>query len=212
MSVDLNEVPAEFNAASYFVDRHLHEDRGENVAFIDDQGTYTYTELAEQVNRVANALKDLGLRQEARIAMAVLDGIEFPAVFWGAIKAGIIPMCLNTLLTTAHYRYILGHGRAQVLVVSEQLLQNFLPILDELPTLEKVIVVGESGHGYPLLGALTASAGSNFQAVKTSRDDIAFWLNSSGSTGNPKGVKTSAFQSVLGGQAVRPSGTGYRGK
>jgi benzoate-CoA ligase family protein len=189
VTVDFDEVPAEFNAATYFVDRHLKENRGDKIAFIDDRGSYRYAELAEQVNRAANVLKNIGLRQEARIAMAVLDCIEFPAVFWGAIKAGVIPMCLNTLLTTEHYRYILGHGRAQVLVVSEPLLANFLPIIEELPTLETIIVVGENGQGNPLLGELMASTASTFQAVTTSRDDVAFWLNSSGSTGNPKGVK-----------------------
>lgn len=189
VTVDFDEVPAEFNATTYFVDRHLQENRGDKIAFIDDQGSYSYAELAERVNRAANALKSLGLRQEARVAMAVLDCVEFPAMFWGAIKAGIVPMCLNTLLTTEHYRYILGHGRAQVLLVSEPLLSNFLPILDELPTLEHVVVVGQDGHGYPLLGELTAAAAGSFQAVTTSRDDVAFWLNSSGSTGNPKGVK-----------------------
>jgi len=189
VTVDFEEVPAEFNAATYFVDRHLEENRGDKIAFIDDRGSYSYAELAQQVSRAANVFKNLGLRQEARIAMAVLDCVEFPTVFWGAIKAGVIPVCLNTLLTTEHYRYILGHGRAQVLVVSEPLLANFLPILEELPTLETVIVVGADGQGFPLLGKLMASATDTFQAVATSRDDVAFWLNSSGSTGNPKGVK-----------------------
>ena len=114
VTVNFDEVPAEFNAATYFVDRHLEENRGDKIAFIDDRGSYRYAELAERVNRAANVLNNLGLRQEARIAMAVLDCVEFQAVFWGAIKAGVIPMCLNTLLTTEHYRYILGHGRAQV--------------------------------------------------------------------------------------------------
>lgn len=189
LTVDFDEVPDEFNAATYFIDRHLQENRGDKIAFIDDRGSYRYAELAERVNRAGNVLNSLGLRQDARIAMAVLDCVEFPAVFWGAIKAGIIPMCLNTLLTTEHYRYILGHGRAQLLVVSEALLEQFLPILEELPTLENVIVVGQDSHVHPLLGELMGSAANTFQAVATSRDDIAFWLNSSGSTGNPKGVK-----------------------
>ena len=189
MRVNFDEVPAEFNAATYFIDRHLQDNRADKIAFIDDCGRYSYSELADKVNRVANVLKGLGLRQEARIAVAILDCVEFPAVFWGAVKAGIIPMCCNTLLTTEHYRYILGRGRPQALIVSEPLLDRFLTILDELPTIEDVVVVGEEGHGYPLLGDLMASAANAFQAVETSRDDIAFWLNSSGSTGNPKGVK-----------------------
>ena len=185
---DLEEVPAEFNAADFFVDRHLREDRGSKIAFIDDRGTYTFAELATRVNQAANALRGLGLKQEARVAMVMLDTIDFPAVFWGAIKAGIVPICINTLLTTEHYRYILGNGRAQALLVSEALLENFLPIIDELPTLEHVVVVGDDGAGNKLWSELTAAADTEFQAVATSRDDVAFWLNSSGSTGNPKGI------------------------
>ena len=83
VTVNFDEVPAEFNAATYFVDRHLEENRGDKIAFIDDRGSYRYADLAEQVNCAANVLKNLGLRQEARVAMAVLDCVEFPAVFLG---------------------------------------------------------------------------------------------------------------------------------
>ena len=188
-AVNLEEIPLEFNAANFFVDRHLEEGRSDKVAFIDDKGTYSYGTLASRVNQAANMMQQLGLKQEARVALVMLDSIEFPAVFWGAIKAGIIPMCINTLLTTEHYRYILGNGRPQVLFVSAPLLDNFLPIIKGLPTLEKVIVVGDEGRGHPVLGEALDSASESFEAVTTSRDDVAFWLSSSGSTGNPKGVK-----------------------
>ena len=72
-TVDIDEVPEEFNAASYFIDRHIEQGRGEKIALIDDRGSYRYAELFERTNRAANALTNLGLRQEARIAMAVLD-------------------------------------------------------------------------------------------------------------------------------------------
>lgn len=187
--VDLDEIPPSFNAASYFVDRHLEQGRGGKTAFIDDLGEYSYAELARRVNRCANMLKALGLRQESRIALVMLDTIDYPAMFWGAIKAGIVPVCINTLLTTDNYRNILGNGRAQVLVVGELLLPAFLSMLGELPNLEKVIVVGSDGQGHALLDDLLATASGEFQAAATSRDDVAFWLNSSGSTGNPKGVR-----------------------
>ncbi len=189
LPVDANDVPEEFNAAPYFIDRHIEEGRGDKIALIDDRGSYSYSDLLERTNRAANALTNLGLRQEARIALAVLDCIEFPSVFWGAIKAGLVPVCLNTLLTTEHYRYILGKSRVQVLVVSDVLLENFLPILGELHSIESVIVVGENGRDHLSLGDIMASASSKFEAVATSRDDTAFWLNSSGSTGAPKGVR-----------------------
>ena len=187
--VEIDEIPTIYNATSHLVDRHLDEGRGGKTAFIDDHGNYSYEELARRVNKCANLLTGLGLRQEARIALVMLDTIDYPAMFWGAIKAGIVPVCVNTLLTTENYRYILGNGRAQVLVVSEVLLPAFLPMIPDLPNLEKVIVVGTEGQGHVLLEELMAPASDEFQAVATNRDDVAFWLNSSGSTGNPKGVK-----------------------
>ena len=181
-------LPRHFNAVSHFIDRHILEGRGDRIAVIDRDGETSYAQLADRVNRAANALHGLGLRQESRVALALLDSADYPACFWGAIKAGVVPICLNTLLTTEHYRYILGDCRAQVLVVDESLYPLFEPLIDELPCLEQVIVANGERAGHASLAALLESASTDAQAVRTTRDDTAFWLYSSGSTGNPKGV------------------------
>ncbi len=183
------ELPVDFNAATWFIDRHLDEGRAGNTAVIDDAGSYTYGDLAKRMNRAGNALAGLGLQQEMRVAVCMLDTVDFPAVFWGGIKAGLVPIAVNTLLTGEHYDYILRDSRARALVVSEALLDQLKPILDKQTALEHVIVAGSDGHGYPLLSDLTALAADELEPADTRRDDIAFWLYSSGSTGNPKGVK-----------------------
>ena len=181
-------IPREYNAAVDLIERNLKAGRAGKVAYIDDAGSCTYGELAEKVDRAASALVGLGIRREERVALALLDGIDFPAAFLGAIKAGIVPVALNTLLTTADYEYMLRDSRAQALLVSEPLLKSFLPLLGKLPDLQHVIVAGKDSHGHLRLSDLTAAAGKDFQAADTLADDIAFWLYSSGSTGAPKGT------------------------
>lgn len=177
-----------YNAAADMVDRHLAEGRGDKVAFIDENGTCTYSELAARSNRVANMLVSLGIERETRVAQIMLDTCDFPAVFWGAIKAGIVPVALNTLLTTEQYDGILRDCRAQVLFVSAALLPTVAPVLSGQPFLKHVVVSGGDPGGHLSLDAATGEASAAFDPVDTCVDEVAFWLYSSGSTGLPKGV------------------------
>ena len=181
------EVPREYNAALEFVDANVDRGRGEKVAFIDESGHYTYRELAERVNRAGNALRALGAGMETRVLMCMADGIDFPAVFFGAIKAGCVPIPVNTLLTPSDYAYLLRDSRARFAVVSAPLLDRFEPALAGQPHLEGVVVAGGDAHGRPRLEDLLAAASDSLDPAPTTCDDIAFWLYTSGSTGTPKG-------------------------
>src|SRR5205807_4102933 len=114
-------LPDEFNAATYFIDRHLQEGRGEKLAFECERSTVSYRQLGDRVNRAGNALRQLGVRVEERVLLLLLDTPEFAASFFGAIKIGAVPVPVNTLLRPSDYEYMLNNSRARVLIVSEAL-------------------------------------------------------------------------------------------
>ncbi len=175
-----------YNAITDLLERNLaHPDR---PVFRQDGRITTYGALCERANRAGNALKALGVQLEQRVLLCMLDTPDLPAVFWGAMKAGLVPVPVNTLLTTADYDYLLRDSRARVLVVSAPLLPKVEPALREQPFLHSVVVAGGSAPGHVALDELLAQARPDLDAAPTTRDDVAFWLYSSGSTGQPKGA------------------------
>ncbi|MEC9342179.1 MAG: benzoate-CoA ligase family protein [Pseudomonadota bacterium] len=180
--------PAEYNAAVDFIDRHLVQGRGSRTAYIDAAGEHTYADLAARVNRAGNLLKELGVTIEQRVFLCLLDGIDFPAFFWGAIKIGAVPVPVNTLLTAENYATMLRHSRAGVLVVSAPLTEKFSTAVADQPFLRDRLVMGGEVDGWLDGDGLLVAAHERLDPAPTCADDAAFWLYSSGSTGEPKGA------------------------
>jgi 4-hydroxybenzoate-CoA ligase/benzoate-CoA ligase len=181
-------IPRDYNAACDLIDRNIERGNAGRTALIDDAGSYTYAELAERVNRAGNALVGLGLAQEMRVAMAMLDTVDFPSVFFGAMKAGLVPIPLNTMLTAKDLGYMLRDSRARAVVVTEDLYPRIKEAAADAPHLRHIVVSGKDGHGNKRLDELMAGASASLAPARTQCDDVAFWLYSSGSTGSPKGV------------------------
>jgi benzoate-CoA ligase len=181
--------PRAYNAAVDLVQRNRVAGRAERIAFIDDDGEYSFGELAERVDRCVNAWRSLGLRMEDRVALLLHDCIDFPTAFLGAIKAGIIPIPCNTLLTAADYEFMFADSRVRAIVVSAPLLPLLETIKARLPFLQTIIVSGrDAPQAHLSFAKFIAAATPAADAAPTTSDDVCFWLYSSGSTGKPKGA------------------------
>ena len=122
-----------YNAVSDFVDSHIAAGRGDKVAFVDPERSLTYGELQARSIRFANALRDLGIEREQRVALLLNDTVDYPVAFWGAIRAGCVAIPLNIYLTLPQYTYILADCRAQALVADAALADAIRPVLETLP-------------------------------------------------------------------------------
>jgi benzoate-CoA ligase family protein len=179
------DVPDSFNAAAWCVDRNLEEGRGDRVAVFSGDEEITYREVAERINRTGNALSALGVEMEDRVLLVLLDSPAFVYAFFGAMKIGAVPVPLNTNLKPRDVAYVLDDSRAKVLVVSAEVLPSVREILGERPHLRHVIVAGSSDD-LPVLDDVMAGHSPDLAPAPTSKDDVAFWLYTSGTTGRPR--------------------------
>src|SRR5262249_26649965 len=184
----IDAIPRSYNFAADIIERNLKAGRANKPVYIDPHGSWTYGELAERVDRFGHVLRSLGIRREERILLALLDTIDWPTAFLGAIKAGVVPIPVNTLMTEDDYRFMLANSRAKVLVVSEALLAKFAKLIGSCTELLHVIVSGENACGHRGFEDLLASARPEPYTAPTTRDDMCFWLYPSGSPGRPKGA------------------------
>src|SRR2546427_5460808 len=186
--VRLPELPDRYNAAEPFIDAHRGV-RDTKVALRCQGASVTYGELAANVDRAGNAFRELGIEMEQRILILCLDSPAFVYTFFGAIKIGAVPVPTNTILTPTDLRYIAEDSRAVAVVVSAPLLPKVLEIREHIPRLRHVLVTGgEAPSGTLSFDAALSAAAPELDPADTSRDDMCFWLYSSGTTGFPKGA------------------------
>ena len=182
--------PARFNFAHHLLTANA--ERASKAAFIDDQGTLAYGELADRVRRMAAGLHAMGIRREERVLLLMHDCNDWPVCFLGAMYAGLVPVAVNTLLTADDFAYMLEHARAQAVLVSGAL----LPALSAAMTradheVGTVIVSRPVAPLHPTeleLEFFLRTHAPAARPVATNADDPGFWLYSSGSTGRPKGT------------------------
>jgi benzoate-CoA ligase len=180
------DLPERLNAASVFVDEHLAAGRADKAAILCGDRVVTYRDLFENVNRMGNALLELDVRMEDRIAMLLPDTPEWAFAFFGAMKIGAVAVPLNTNLKPEDYEYFLKDSRARVLVVDTSLFGQVAGIRTK--HLKHVLLRGAEAPGCLPLERVLANSSPELKTCDTSKDDMAFWLYSSGTTGRPKGA------------------------
>ncbi len=191
-------LPDLFNQAAFLADRHLADGRADRTAYLYQGQRITYGELVGQTSRVGNALRSLGIDWEQRVALLLPDGPELISCYLGAMKIGAVPVPLNVDQSPAEIAHCLRDSRAKVVVVAREYLAKVEQERPRLPCLRFVLVVG---RGWSEPGSATRGleeviafddllmvSSDEMEAAPTSRDDMAFWMYSSGTTGLPKAV------------------------
>ncbi len=186
-------LPEYFNAAEYFVDRNVEEGRGDAIAILYQAQAIPYRIVQEQVRRAASLFRLAGVQAGDRIILILLDSPAFVWAFWGAIRAGAVPVPLNTLFSPEECDFVIRDSESRFLVVHDRMVEKVAPSARQKRDLI-VWVAGERQPGLPAQAGfksfeeeLARSSGQDAPA-RTRRDDPAFWLYTSGSTGHPKGA------------------------
>ena len=177
------QLPKTFNVAAYLLNGNLERGNSQKVAFFSRQGNYTYEQLNQHVQQAARLLASLGLERENRLAILLSDSPESVFAFWGAIWLGAVPVPINTASTVEQVQHILKDSRAKILLSDRTWQDKLAPI--ESPFLQQVLLAdGDDAF----LSLLNQQPTEPFPCAETDRDEPAFWLYTSGSTGMPKGV------------------------
>ena len=179
---------SEWHNASLIVDRNLEAGRAEKVAIYCGDEQVTYGELARRINRFGHALKELGVKQEDRVLLVLNDTPSFPTAFFAAMRIGAVPIPVNTLLGADDYRFFAEDSRARIVVTDLEHHEKVREALEVHKETVKLILTNGRAEGTLVLEDLLESGEDELSPAGTHKDDAAFWLYTSGSTGNPKGA------------------------
>jgi benzoate-CoA ligase family protein len=187
--MDVRGIGRPYNAATRFIDDNVDRGLGQKVAIYYHERQINYQDLKEMVNRAGNGLRDLGVEMENRVLILCHDSPEFIASFFGAIKIGAVPVPVNTMMHPKDYEYYLNNSRAKVIIAHSDLWSKIRHLRKQFVYLHHVIVIdGLTEEGEVNYEEWSNQSSTELSPAHTSSDDVAFWLFSSGSTGNPKGI------------------------
>lgn len=189
MTLTYDDLPQRFNLSDYFLDRNVAEGRGGRVALYCGDVACTFAELAQLTNRAGHVLRELGVKAEDRVLLALSDSVEFVANWFAVLKIGAVVAEVYTFLQPKDYAYYLNYSRAKVVVADAMTLPKLREVRAECPALNHILAVGPAGAlqvGEASFDAMVAQASADLDPADTTKDDIALWKFTTGSTGDPK--------------------------
>ena len=198
------DIPRSFNLTSWFVDRHLEEGRGDRIALYCGDERVTYRGLAELTNRIGNVLLELAVRPEDRILLALSDGKEFVATWYAALKIGAVVAEAYTFLQAKDYAYYAEYTRARVIVVDDGTRATVEEAVSGMRFVPQLLVVDDS------FAELVAQASAELEPAPTTKDDVALWKFTTGSTGAPKAAVHLAHDPLISFECYARDVAGYR--
>jgi len=185
-------LPERYNASAILFD-NLAAGRGGRIAVIGPAGARTYAELAADASRFGAGLLSLGAERGERVLLFLDDTPAYPAALFGAIRAGLVPVLVNTLTPADLIRFYLADSGSRIAICDADFAERFSATAVEGTRLETLVVVNGSSSPSAAVDTRSATAWLSvpppaLAAADTHRDDMAFWMYSSGSTGRPKGI------------------------
>ena len=180
--------PLRGNIVDYLFERSLGTELASRACLTTSEGDVSFEQLHERACQVGNLLGRLGIKPGERVMFSVLDGIDFMSLFLGVMKVGSVSLPINTFLTAKDYGYYLRDSGARMLVVDESLVPLIKQVGESQALPEHVMVVGKDTQGFRSLDEALSDQPKHAPTWQCDADDVAFWLYSSGSTGDPKGV------------------------
>jgi benzoate-CoA ligase family protein len=182
------QLPEQFNMASLLLERHLEGERADRPAILFDNQKISYSQLGRLTNQVGNGLAGLGINPHERVILLLNDSPEFIASFLGAMKIGAVPVPINVLATAKDLEYFIKDSQAAAVIAEHELFEKLSRVTGACPDLRRLIIRGGSEPGHPRLEELVEQASDQLDMYPTSKNDHSYWLYTSGTTGQPKGV------------------------
>lgn len=185
-------VPERYNASAILFD-NLDRGRADRPAVMSGDVVLSYGALCALAAAAGNAFAAAGLKRGERVAMLLDDTPVYPAAFFGAVRAGFVPVLINTLSPPDLLRYYIEDSGARVVVADAGLLPALGQALGEDTGVDAVVVAnGPVPQEFPARvcpwDEWISGHPPELAAADTHRNEMAFWMYSSGSTGRPKGI------------------------